>query len=53
MEIFRQIMMVIIPAGCVGMALAAASVARLRRDPGIKIERGTPHELPTDTSIGW
>ena len=53
MESFMQFMMVIIPAGCIGMALAAASVAHLRRDPGIRIERGVPHELPSDINIGW
>ena len=48
-----QIMAVIAPAGCIGFALAALAVSRLRRDPGITIERGVPHELPSDGSFTW
>ena len=47
---FVQIMAIIAPAGFIGFGLAAWAVSRLRRDPGIVIERGAPHELPTDLS---
>ena len=47
---FIQVMAVVAPAGCIGLALAAWAVGRLRRDPGIVIERGIPHELPSDLS---
>ena len=48
-----QFLAIIAPAGCIGFALAALAVSRLRRDPGIRIERGTPHELPSDGGFSW
>ena len=53
MEGFIQFMSVLAPAGGVGLALAAFAVSRLRRDPGIYIERGQPRELPADMTISW
>ena len=53
MESFLHFMMVLIPAGGIGVTLAALSVSRLRRDPGITIERGKPCELPSDTRLSW
>lgn len=50
---FIQAMAIIAPAGCIGLALSAWVVSRLRRDPGITIERGVPRELPSDTGFSW
>lgn len=53
MEAYIQLATLFAPAGCVGMALAALAVSRLRRDPGIMIERGKPQKVPSDPSPGW
>ena len=53
METFVQLIALFAPAGAIGMALAAFAVNRLKRDPGIVIERGKPQKIPSDTSLGW
>ena len=55
MEAFLQFMAVLAPAGAVGFALAAFAVSRLRRDPGISIERGKPRGVHAagDATLSW
>ena len=53
MDELIPLMTLLVPAGGIGMALAAFAVSRLKRDPGICIERGKPRIVPGDTTLNW